>query len=187
MKNSGVHNGITRGGGFARKQWFNLRGLLNKFQCQFDAVAKSQDVMLDISVSAQTPVNFSGDPQRLNDILKELLTYVMDYFDGGCIVLNVRAIPVRLNEYRLDITLTTSGAGIPCYRFGTIFQPVSATGQSSLYLAKALSVLMRGDLTVENTFGWGTRYCLFFLMKGMDVPWHDHRELEDKAYGRCSC
>jgi signal transduction histidine kinase len=163
------------------EQWFDLRNLFNKFKCQFDTVASSHGIVLEIFVAEQTPGNFYGDPLRLNDILKNLFTYALNHLDGGCIIFNVQATPAKQNDYRLDITMTTSGAGIPSYNFNKIFLPSTVTGgqgHGSLYIAKTLAVLMRGDLTVENTFGWGTNYRTHLIMKAEEPVCYDYIALE---------
>ena len=73
------------------EQLFDLRTLLTKFHSQFEVVVRSRAIILEISVSEQTPRNFFGDPLRLNDILKNLCTYALNYLDDGCIFINVQA------------------------------------------------------------------------------------------------
>lgn len=150
------------------EQWFDLHAFFKRFQTQFGALAESRRVILELSVSEEIPSIFLGDPIRLNDLMKNLFTYVFNHLDDGCIYIDVQATPVLPNEYRLSITFTNNGSGLPYSTLNTLFLPATSTGRqghNSLYIAKTIAVLMKGDVTVENTFGWGVKYCAHLKLK----------------------
>jgi len=159
---------------------FDLYGLLAKFEQQFDAVAKTHGLFLGVNVYKDTPRYFLGDYLRVNDILTNLVRYIISHLQDGGIFLNVYSSPLDQGYYRLDLIFTDSGIGIPEDQLNKIFQPEYQKTVSghiykntpSLYRAKLITSLMGGDVSVKTTFGWGTRYSAYILMKcGVTTPY----------------
>lgn len=177
MEINAVGQGKWEGNLLPGEGWFNLRDSLDRFRGQFGALAKAKGIFLEITISAETPSYFAGDSLLIHELLANLASFAFDHLDDGGIFINVHAYPVRQNRYRLDFTLTTTGAGIPAARLQRIFQPVHSgcrEGHNSLYVAKTIASLMKGDVAVENTFGWGARYHTHLIMKGDAPPCHEH-------------
>jgi K+-sensing histidine kinase KdpD len=154
--------------------WFDLRSLLSRFELQVDTVAQSRGKIIGATMSEEMPGLYLGNPLCLNDILNNLASYTLFCLDEEGVFFNIQASPLEGGQYRLEITVTTTGSGIPPSRLMQIFQPASREGwqgNSSLYIAKTLARLLNGDLSIENTSGWGTRYNLHVVMEsGITEP-----------------
>ena len=154
--------------------WFDLHALLGRFALQVGAVARSTGKFIEVTISKQTPRYFSGDNLRLIDVLNNVAAYALSHLDEGCILFNIDAYPIKQCKYRIDIVVVTTGVGIPYHRVNAVYLPdYNRSGQSgnSLFVAKTIASLMGGDLTIENTFGWGTRYLVHLIMES-EVPEH---------------
>lgn len=149
--------------------WFDLRELLEEFRLQLSAADTFRGGgILEVTVSDATPNNFLGDPLLIHELLHNMASFACRHFDEGGIFINVHAELVRENKYCIGFTVTATGIGIPPRTIKAIFQPVSTSGRQadgSLYIAKTIAALLRGDLTVENTAGWGVRYHAQLIME----------------------
>jgi hypothetical protein len=113
------------------------------------------------------PRHYFGNPLCLNDIFLNLASYPLFCLDKDCVFFDIRAIPLGGNRHRIFTTVTTTGETIPLHKLGSIFQPASKTGgqgSCSLFIAKTLASLFGGDLSLENSSDWGTRFILHLVM-----------------------
>jgi len=160
---------------------FDLYGMLAKFEQQLDLVAKSRGLFLGVNIYEDTSRYLYGDSMRLNTILNNLAEYIISHLTDGGIFLNVNSTPIDETRCRIDMIFTDTGLGIPGYKLKTIYQPVyKMSGYDhaykktpSLYIAKILTSLMGGDVNVQTSFGWGTRYSAHVIMK-TEMPKYNH-------------
>lgn len=168
----GLFAQMCGGEGLLRDGWFDLHALLDRFAVQVGAIARSTGKFIEVTTSEQTPRYFSGDHLRFTDLLNNVVGYALTHLDDGGILLDVHAYPIKKCQYRIDIVIVTTGIGIPSHKFNTAFLPDCIPGEQShksLFLAKTICSLMGGDLTINNTFGWGTRYLIHLIMES-EVP-----------------
>jgi hypothetical protein len=147
---------------------FDLSSLVNKFETQLSAIALSRGKIIGATMSARMPRSYFGNPLCIYDILNNLASFSLFHLDDDGIFFKLHADTLGGGRYRISIIATTTGFGIPYYQLRTVFHPASQTGgpgNSSLYIAKTLTFLLGGDLTIENTFGWGTRYNISLIME----------------------
>jgi signal transduction histidine kinase len=104
-----------------------------------------------------------ADPDRLRQILTNLLANAAKFTDGGTIALRAVATPERV---RIDVT--DSGIGIPESQLEAIFEPfrqvegeraVLGTGLG-LAISKRLATLMQGSLSVRSVLGQGSTFTI---------------------------
>lgn len=152
--------------------WFDLHALLDRFALQVGAVARSTGKFIEVTTSEKTPRYFSGNHLRFLDIINNVAAYALTHLDEGCILFNIHAYPIKQCKYRIEIVVVTTGTGIPHHKLRSAFlhdHSTSEQGSNSLFVAKTIASLMGGDLTIENTFGWGTRYIIHLIMES-EVP-----------------
>ncbi len=104
-----------------------------------------------------------ADPERLTQILLNLLANAIKFTDAGAIVLGWRVVAGQVAIFARD-----QGRGIPADRLEEIFQPfvqVSGAGDSTergvglgLAISRQLAQAMGGDLTVESELGRGSTF-----------------------------
>ncbi len=113
----------------------------------------------------EQPLTVRADPEKLVQILLNLLTNAVKFTDRGG--------RVRLSAQRRDGSVTVevedTGRGIPADRLDAIFDPfIQVHGEDSqgggaglgLAIARELARGMRGDLTVESQLGAGSTFRL---------------------------
>ncbi|MFA6920731.1 MAG: ATP-binding protein [Gallionella sp.] len=109
-----------------------------------------------------------GDPLRLRQIILNLLGNAVKFTESGFISLFVQADPAPDGSYRIRMTVTDTGIGIPEDKQGTIFDEFrqadtaisSQYGGSGLGLAicKRLLEMMGGSISVVSMPGAGSQF-----------------------------
>lgn len=105
------------------------------------------------------PVTAIGDPGRIRQILRNLVTNAARY--GG----EHKEVRISALDGRAFVEIRDDGSGVPFDHRASIFDPYerapAALGQPGsvglgLTISRTLAQLMNGDLTYERTAGWST-------------------------------
>jgi len=139
--------------------------------------AHNQGLQLTTEIDPQV-TTFIADEQRSKQMLLNLLTNAIKFTHSGSVSLEVKKVPQGT-----EFIVTDTGIGIATDQLNLLFQPFQqldsrlnrhyeGTGLG-LALTRKLARLHGGDVTVESTFGVGSRFTLFF-------PEHFVQEKEDK-------
>jgi signal transduction histidine kinase len=155
---------------------FDLEDIVESTVEIIGASARIKGVGLSALIAPETPLGLLGDPNRLQQILINLLGNAVKFTHKGEIVLTVTPHGgANLGHLRFDVTDT--GIGIPAEKLGTIFEDFMQ-GESSttrrfggtglgLGLARRLVRCMGGDLTVSSVLGRGSTFS-FDAVFGID-------------------
>jgi len=167
---------------------FDLRELLDEIGRHYEVLAENLGIVMALEIPGNLPKRLYGDPRGLRDILHNLISCCLGNLDEGGIFLQVSARPVAGGKYRIELNIDDTGLGIPDYKLRTIFQPAYLKNvddnayrvSPSLYLAKTLTTLLGGELTVASSYGRGTRYALRLDLKtevyfGYLLPYREKR------------
>ena len=135
-----------------------------------EAVARpdAERKALSLTVRAPEDLAYRGDPQRVEQILINLLTNAVKFTNpGGRIELDVRPAG---DDGLIEFAVRDTGIGIPPDQLEEIFKPfvqvetglTRSHGGAGLGLAisRDLARLMDGDLVVESRPGEGSRFAL---------------------------
>ncbi|HEX6288261.1 MAG TPA: PAS domain S-box protein [Herpetosiphonaceae bacterium] len=129
-----------------------------------------------------------GDPQRLEEVLQNLLQNALKYSPcGGCI-----HVEVLEQAGQVSIAVSDQGIGIPTAAQPRLFQPfyraptsaaanISGTG-IGLYVVKEIATLHGGSVDVQSAEGQGSTFTV-------RLPLHQHADdtaMPDKARARSS-
>ncbi len=115
---------------------------------------------------AGTPLPLDFDPDRIAQIIANLIGNAVKYTPGGTITVRVGAI-----DHTVELSVTDEGAGIPQDRLEEIFEPhVRLVPEESgntprgaglgLYIARGIAEAHGGQLFAENVPGGGARVTL---------------------------
>ncbi len=132
------------------------------------AHAKGLELICD--VAPELPARVIGDPNRLRQILMNLLGNAIKFTHTGEIVLRAAPAATESEPHRVRLTVRDTGIGIPADQIDRLFQPFSqldvgitrqfgGTGLG-LAIAKQLTELMQGRIGVDNASPCGS---LFYL------------------------
>ncbi len=154
---------------------FELRKCVQLAVETFRKPAQDKKVRLAWEVTAELPQCLHGDPDRLGQILLNLVGNAVKFTDEG----EVRVRAVRKDE-RLIFSVSDTGIGIPADRLQQIFHPfIQVDGSTTrrhegtglgLAICKELAELMGGEIEVTSTLGQGSTFFLDIPLRPAQLP-----------------
>lgn len=140
---------------------FGLAAILDPVHRLLSVVAQEKGVALRLELRPGTPGRWLGDPDRLRQILLNLVGNAVKFTDAGAVRLCVSAGPGGLH-----LEVHDTGPGIPEDRLKSIFEPFArgdlaqarrtqGTGLG-LAIVHRLVEAMRGTISVRSTPGQGS-------------------------------
>ncbi|MBF0328626.1 MAG: response regulator [Nitrospirae bacterium] len=143
---------------------FDLKSVITDSLSIVSLAASEKGVALNYSVSAETPQTLKGDPERLKQILVNLLGNAVKFTDKGEISVHVKEMPSEKSEKRnrhpLLFSVHDTGIGIPIEKQKCIFDDFAQADESTtkkyggtglgLAISKKLAELMSGNVWVES-------------------------------------
>jgi len=157
---------------------FNLRDLLEEVIQLYGERAFSQNIELILSIPPNFHDFYHGDPNRLRQIINNLLSNALKFTEQGQVVLRVVSV-VEQGKEQLEFFIEDTGIGIPEAKQQHILSSFSQADSSTtrkyggtglgLSIVGQLITMMGGKLTVKSTLGVGS--CFSFLLplqKGLD-------------------
>lgn len=145
----------------------SISGLMNGLKNTFQPIASEKGLEFSIVCDPNAPDRISTDPQRLEQILKNLLSNALKFTDGGG---EVRLQFGRSSGKRVCFTVSDTGIGIASEKQRVIFDPFyQADGTTSrkyggtglgLSISRNLSRLLGGGMTLSSEPGKGSSFTL---------------------------
>ena len=121
------------------------------------------------------PVHVTADPEKLRQILLNLLTNAMKFTARGGEIIVTR----RTDGEMAVLSVRDTGLGIPAHKLQTIFDPFVQIGRGltsgeagvglGLAISRDLALGMQGDLTVESVEGEGSIFTLTLPLASSDL------------------
>ena len=160
---------VTRfeaGGGKLDVRSMELRGFLQNLENAFQVLATQRGVRFRVAISDELPETVQWDPDRINEVLGNLLTNAFKFTErGGQVELNVAA-----TDHSIHMDVRDTGAGIPSDQLPHIFekffqadnQDAASHSGSGLGLAIARQIVEahNGTISCESTQGVGTTFSI---------------------------
>ncbi|WP_419251750.1 PAS domain S-box protein [Caulobacter sp. ErkDOM-YI] len=147
----------------------------------FDAQARAKGLVLTLSGFETVPEQVLADPDRLRQVLLNLIGNAMKFTEQGGVDLEAGFDPAT---QRLSFSVVDTGPGVPADRIGHLFQRFSQVDGSAtrkhggtglgLAICKGLIEAMDGDIGVESREGEGSRFWF-----SLPAPSVDHGEDQD--------
>ena len=149
-----------------RDEAFSLRTLLEHMEALIRPLASRKGLDFRVVASGDVPDLLRGDPQRLNQILINLVNNAIKYTTRGQVLVTVQYGSTGAPGDRLEIRIEDTGPGIPEADQGRIFQAFAqldsgAEGEGAgtglgLSITRRLVESMGGDITLESRVGQGS-------------------------------
>jgi signal transduction histidine kinase len=154
----------------------DVQAILSKLAFKFRPEAEARGTDIQCVMIEDSPHAYA-DPDRLEQILNNLIKNAVKFTENGTIELKAMAIP---SEECVLITVTDTGIGISAEDQGLIWErlfkvergrPVKHKGSSGLGLAivRELVELHRGSIRVRSEVGKGSTF-------EVRIPLYDHRQ-----------
>lgn len=133
--------------------------------------AQTRGIDLTYSVDADLPDRVVGDPDRVRQILTNLVHNSIKFTKQGSVTLSLSTIPgEKSQDDVLSFEVADTGIGIPETALSDIFKRFQQADRSTtrlyggtglgLAICKQLIELMGGSIAVESTLGEGSRFTL---------------------------
>jgi len=147
---------------------FDLSDLIDKAIEILALRANEKGLDLACHLSADVPCKLIGDPNRLHQILVNLLGNAIKFTDKGSVVMRVTVDPEVATAGAVRFSITDTGIGVPPDQCETIFDSFTQAHSSisrtyggtglGLSISKHLAQLMGGCIRVESEEGRGSTF-----------------------------
>jgi len=145
---------------------FNLRELLDDIENVFAPQAQSKGIEMEFAVANNIPLAICGDPNRLRQVIVNLLGNAVKFTEQGRIKVAVRVAEEDAQSARLRVEVHDTGIGVSREARAHIFDSFSQGDGSTtrkhggtglgLAISKQLVELMGGSIGVDNALGRGS-------------------------------
>ena len=145
---------------------FNLRELLDDIENVFAPQAEAKGIEMEFAVANNIPLAICGDPNRLRQVIVNLLGNAVKFTDHGRIRVAVRVAEEDAQSARLRVEVHDTGIGVAREARAHIFDSFSQADGSTtrkhggtglgLAISKQLVELMGGSIGVDNALGRGS-------------------------------
>lgn len=165
---------------------FEVRGVLDGTVAAIQPQAHDKGLNVRCRVDPGIPIKLMGDPNRLRQIVLNMLTNAVKFTSSGEVVIESKNI-AKDDGVLLRFTVADTGIGIPkekCDRIFNAYQQADVSvsrnyGGTGLGLAicKSLVEMMGGSIGVDSVPGVGTKFW-FEIPYGSYVKGHHPEEIE---------
>ena len=157
-----------------------LESVQDYFERSFRPVAEQSDLAFEITLADDVPAAVTTDEQRLQQILKNLLSNAFKFTERGGVTLRAfragadetfKAEPLQTAERVVAFSVEDTGIGIPQDKLSSIFEAFQqADGTTSrryggtglgLSISREIADLLGGEIRAESTVGKGSRFTLY--------------------------
>ncbi|MEC5163010.1 MULTISPECIES: hybrid sensor histidine kinase/response regulator [unclassified Janthinobacterium] len=145
---------------------FNFRELLDDVEYVFTPQAQAKGLRLEFAIANDIPLAICGDPNRLRQVLVNLLGNAVKFTDRGNITVKVRVTAEDGQSVGLRVEVHDSGVGVSSEAQKHIFNSFSQADGSTtrkhggtglgLAISKQLIELMGGKIGIDNALTQGS-------------------------------
>jgi CheY-like chemotaxis protein len=147
---------------------FSPKTLLEESIRLFAASALSKGLHLHWESSLRERARYSGDADRIRQMLANLIGNAIKFSSAGEIVVTCQCVVAHSDSALLEFAVLDSGPGISQDEIGKLFEPFSQLDDSrtrqhggtglGLSIVRQLARLMGGEAGVESMSGTGSRF-----------------------------
>jgi signal transduction histidine kinase len=156
-----------------KNNMFDLRLMMDKTHQLLEMLLKDKHLSYELTVAPNVPTEISGDANRLNQVLVNLIGNAIKFTNEGGIKVNVS---ISAKE-KLSIQVMDSGLGISPEQLPDIFEAfrrgsdyVQRERQGAglgLSIAKEIITRMGGEISVSSELGQGSVFTVLLPMDGV--------------------
>ncbi len=146
--------------------------------------AQAKGIVLALYIDPKVPTGLRGDPNRLRQVLNNLVANAIKFTERGDVTVNATKVENAIDDIVVRFEVIDTGIGIPLETQARLFQPfVQAEGSTSrrfggtglgLVIAAKLIEQMGGEIGFESEPGKGSNFHFTVrLEKGAEIvhPW----------------
>ena len=169
---------------------FDLSDLVEKAIEILAMRANEKGLELACHFSPDVPRAVIGDPNRLHQILINLISNAIKFTDSGSVTVQVMRDPELSTPGAIRFSISDTGIGIPSDKLAAIFESFTQAHASvtrkyggtglGLTISRQLAELMNGRIWVESKLGEGSRFhcCVQLAVQPSPTPTqHDNVQI----------
>ncbi|MBI5086211.1 MAG: transporter substrate-binding domain-containing protein [Acidobacteria bacterium] len=155
-------------------QPFDPRLLVEQAAALVEPQAEAKGLRLRLVMEPEQPALMNGDPDRLRQVVLNLLGNAVKFTDSGEVLLSLKQCPARDGRAELELAVSDTGIGVPAEKAPLLFEkfyqadssPTRAHGGTGLGLAicQQLVALMGGTIEVASTEGVGSTFTVRVIL-----------------------
>jgi CheY-like chemotaxis protein/nitrogen-specific signal transduction histidine kinase len=165
---------------------FDLSDLVEKAIEILAMRANEKGLELACHFSPDVPRAVIGDPNRLHQILINLISNAIKFTDSGSVTVQVMQDPELPTPGAIRFSVSDTGIGIPSDKLAAIFERFTQAHVSmtrkyggtglGLTISRQLAELMNGRIWVESTLGAGSTFhcCVQLAVQSSPTPTYDN-------------
>lgn len=160
---------------------FDLRDLIERLSASYSPLAARKGLTLDARIHSDIPRVVKGDPNRLQQVLSNLLDNAIKFTETGRVSVRVEQMAVDQDSQTLRFLVEDTGPGITEQGLPSLFESfVQGDGSTTrkhggtglgLAISKHLVQMMGGEIGVDSQPGQGSTFSFtaVFEKPGADV------------------
>jgi two-component system sensor histidine kinase RpfC len=158
----------------------NLNQKIEMLRTTFETMTAKKSLAFSADIDPRISDLVETDTHHLDRILLNLAGNGIKFTESGAVRLAVDLLEETATAYRLRVSVTDTGIGIPEEFRAKIFEPFSQVDQGprrryggtglGLALSKKIIELMGGDLQFESTIGKGSRFWFELTLDRASAP-----------------
>lgn len=171
---------------------FNLRDLIQDALTMLAPAAHEKQLELVSLVYRDTPIQLQGDPQRLKQILTNLVGNAIKFTQGGTVAVRAMLEDESDDRAQLRISVQDTGIGLSEEDQQALFKAFSQADNSlsrqaggtglGLVISKRLIEQMGGEIGVDSTPGEGAEFWISLAVLGVSAAIHPPEELSQSFW-----
>ena len=154
---------------------FNLHKSFNNVLKLMKLRADEKRISLDLKIEPNTPVQFIGDPTRIEQILLNLIGNAVKFTNKGSVQVTLKQLHETEDTSEIYFEVRDTGIGIVSNKINTVFGAFSQAKSDTsriyggtglgLTIVKKLVGLLNGVIKVESIFGEGSVFKITLPIK----------------------
>ena len=146
----------------------NLHDLIEDVQTMLAPMAQERGLEQAAIIYSDVPLNLLGDPQRIRQVLTNLISNAIKFTDKGSVVVRAMLEENRGAEAVIKMTVTDTGNGLSPEQQKSLFNAFTQADQSArrqeggtglgLAISKRLVEGMGGEIGIESSEGKGSTF-----------------------------
>ncbi|MHA2298804.1 MAG: hybrid sensor histidine kinase/response regulator [Candidatus Hodarchaeales archaeon] len=166
-----------------RQMEFDLKKLVENVFISYKPLAEEKDLEMRLTIhSSDFPSLFIGDPDRIGQILRNIVHNAIKFTSKGYVDVQVNLYESKEN---IELKITDTGKGMTEQELDRFIQPYEQGSYSEgegyglgLSIVKQLVNKMEGDIKVESVIDQGTEFIITLSLPFVDHP----REIAKVVY-----
>jgi PAS domain S-box-containing protein len=147
---------------------FNVKELIDQIIKEHSVRARNKGLALTYSFSSEIPAYLLGDPDRLKQVLNNLINNAIKFTEKGEVKVQLQKVDAGSDHPELRFSVSDTGIGISPENVNKLFQSFSQVDGSytrkyggtglGLIISKQLIEMMQGQIWVESVEGKGSKF-----------------------------